>query len=85
MTEYAIRGLQCRAARAGRRLGQQDLADLAKLSRVTVAKVEEDDPGIRAGTHQLVAQAFETLGVTFREEGDSLLVIFSPDPRPKPA
>jgi transcriptional regulator with XRE-family HTH domain len=48
-----------RKLREKKRWNQQRLAQLAKINKATVVRVEENAPGIRMDTYQAIAKAFD--------------------------
>ena len=59
---------QCRAARALLRWSQTELAEAAKVSRVTLAGFESEGRCLRTGTLVDIRKALEAVGVIFIEE-----------------
>lgn len=80
MTDHAISGTQWRAARAGRGLKQDELAERAKVSRGTIAALEGDSREVLDNNRLAVVEAFRQLGVTFETDDDGERVVFAPLP-----
>jgi transcriptional regulator with XRE-family HTH domain len=68
---FLVSGAQLRAARALVRMDQTKLAELAKVSPVTVGKLEGTDGPLNARTATLraIQSALETAGVEFKPDG----------------
>lgn len=81
MNDQAISGLQCRAARVGKGLTQEDLAEEAKVSRGTIAALESDSREVLENNRQAVIDAFARLGVRFSADEETETVTFI---RPSP-
>lgn len=63
---------ECRAARAGLRLSQKDIAEAAGLSERTVIDFEREAREPIGATRAAIRSAFERAGVTFGEEEGAL-------------
>jgi transcriptional regulator with XRE-family HTH domain len=60
---------QCRAARAWLNISQDDLAERAKVAKVTIALFEMDDRLPRDRTLEDIRRALENLGMGFTFDG----------------
>ncbi len=59
---------QCRMARAALHIGVRDLAELAKISAMTITRFENGQSGGQAETVRKLQKAFEGAGVIFIAE-----------------
>jgi transcriptional regulator with XRE-family HTH domain len=75
---------QIRMARAALRLGVRELGKLAKLSPMTITRLENDQSGGYARTLRKIQEAFESQGVEFTN-GDAPGVRLHKKVLPKPA
>lgn len=66
-----ITGRQIRAGRGLVRLSSAELADLARLGRVTIVKAEsvDDVPAITRANLHAIQIALESVGVVFQADG----------------
>lgn len=62
-----MNAVQCKMARVALDLGVRDLAELAKVSPDTIARLERGDQ-LKERTVQSIRAALETAGVIFVEE-----------------
>lgn len=80
ITSMLITGAQIRAGRAFAKLSAQELADKARIGRMTIVRAECTDevPHTTAANLYAIMRALESAGVVFQEDGG---VKYSP---PKP-
>src|SRR5689334_581856 len=76
---------QCRMARAGLKWSVDDLAVLARVSRATVMRFENEQVTSIPATQEALQRAFENGGIEFRgEDGLRLPVKRGEAPAPQP-